>query len=147
MIKKPYSLFFQPAAIMRPGMHPRSELGDSIGDHIALIISSRLDSFRFDPDYGCSIWEQDFVTPGRITKLRDAIERSIEASIAQHEKRLIDIKPKVKIDDQHQRTEINQSEINRIKRRVNITISAKMRYTEEPFMYTENVYFSPMSWD
>ncbi|MEO1417160.1 MAG: GPW/gp25 family protein [Bacteroidota bacterium] len=112
----------------------------SIRQHISLIITTQLGDFRFDPTYGCKIWEVDFVVPSNLNAWKDEIKVSLEQAIRAHEHRIEFIdRFVVKVERGDPKGE------KRIHQRLEIEIEGKVRGSNKVFTYSENLYFSPVS--
>ncbi len=116
-------------------------LEESVRQHIELIITTRLGEFRFDPSYGCQIWDKDFVVISNQKGLEiDDIKRSLEEAIITHEKRieaLYNFNVKV--------VSAESEGVKRIHQRLEINLSSKLKGTNQDFYYSEVLYFSPVS--
>ena len=113
---------------------------ESLRQHISLIITTRLGDFRFDPTYGCKIWEVDFVVPSNLNTWKDEIKESLEEAILTHEKRI------EQIDRFVVRVERGDPNgIRRINQRLEIELSGRVKGTNNPFEYYETLYFNPVS--
>ena len=107
-------------------------LEKSIRQHIAMILVTKLDSYRFDPAYGCRVWEEDFVTPSSPEKWKNDIKDKLEEAIRKHEKRIEQITrfvPTIKKTHLHQAIEIE--------------IEGTLKETNEVFTYFDTLHFSP----
>ncbi|RMG22361.1 MAG: hypothetical protein D6730_16600 [Bacteroidetes bacterium] len=125
---------------------PTVRLETSVKQHILLILMTHFDEYRYDPTYGCSIWEQDFEMLPKVNTWKDELKRSIEDSLQTHEPRLDRIKVTVKIAEQPF-THPEDRKVRRIKKRISIDIQAKLRETDEPFQHQETLFLSPISLD
>ena len=114
---------------------------ESIRQGIGLIITTRMGELRFDEEYGCRIWDKDFVVISNQKGLEiDAIKQSLEEAIRKHEKRIESIEnfnAKVVTED--------TGGVRRIHQRLEIQLSGHLRGTNKQFEYSEVLYFSPVS--
>src|SRR5690349_17410250 len=67
---------------------PACNLGTSIAQNIFLIISSKYNEHRFDPQFGCEIWDKDFETITNPIVWQEEVNRSIINSLNRYEPRL-----------------------------------------------------------
>jgi len=113
-------------------------LKESINQNIILIICSKFDHFRYDPSYGCKIWDTDFEIPSEF-KWTAQIETSIKEALEKYEKRIEKIE---KFDVQ-----LNKDvKVNRRSGQVlNVTIRGTIRHTNDRFEFSETLFFSPYS--
>ncbi len=112
-------------------------LDTSIGQNINLIISTKFQEFRFDPDYGCSVWEVDFVVPSNINLWKEEIKAALEKAILQYDKRIEQIREfsiTVEEDPRHRKRN------NQI---LHIRIQGSVKGTSEEFEYRDTLFFSP----
>lgn len=72
--------------VLRKGYLGRAEVYDSIAQSIGLILSTRLNMFPFDKNYGCDIWEKEFSDVQTINK--SDMRASLRNAISKYEKRL-----------------------------------------------------------
>ena len=71
-------------------------LRESVSQFVGIIIGSRLNSFSYDPDFGCRIWESEYsyFSPGSESDFRTYLRNAI----SKNEKRLKDISVEIKQD-------------------------------------------------
>ncbi|MEM6628747.1 MAG: GPW/gp25 family protein [Bacteroidota bacterium] len=113
---------------------------NSLRQHISLIITTRLGDFRFDPSYGCKIWEVDFVVPSNLNTWKDEIKKSLEEAILTHEKRIEQIERFIV------RVERGDPEgAKRINQQLEIELTVHVKGVKEPIDYYETLYFNPVS--
>src|ERR1700677_3510421 len=67
------------------------DIGESISQHINLIITSRFGEYRFDRSFGSNIWEYDFENITTNDDWSEKISGSLKTIIEQHEPRLKNI--------------------------------------------------------
>ncbi len=72
--------------ILRKGFLDRANLEESIAHSIGLIISTRVGTMKFDPEFGCGIWEREF--SDLHTANKGDIRANIRNSIDKYEGRL-----------------------------------------------------------
>lgn len=72
----------------------------SLQDHVYLIITTQFREARYDPQFGCTIWEEEFNSNNdwNDTRWTDRIQMSIREGIQQHEKRLSRVNVLVHVD-------------------------------------------------
>jgi phage baseplate assembly protein W len=71
---------------LKNGYLKKADIRESISFSIGLILSTRLGSIPFDPDYGCDVWEKEFSDLYTVNK--SDIRASIRNAINKYEKRL-----------------------------------------------------------
>lgn len=138
-----YSLPMAVEKLMFKRELPKCTLQQSIVQHLHLLITTGFGEFPGDELFGCNIWEDDFdiVTSGN--KLKETIRQSLFQSIQEQEKRLSNVRVEVIIKQE----EINNGDIaKRIKKKIDITINAVQRLTNERFTYNDSFFVGPLSY-
>ena len=75
--------------VLRKGFLDRAGLEDSIAHSVGLIISTRIGSIKFAPEFGCGIWDKEFSDLYSANKAD--IRANIRNSIANYEGRLYNV--------------------------------------------------------
>jgi len=121
----------------------RCNIGDSISQHLMVILSTRLGEIPSLPDFGCKVWDYQFELLYRSHDYIIDITKNLELTVKKYEKRLLD--PIVHI-------ELSEVEVNRTfrkypdaKKKMNIKINAIMGDTKEPFFFKTSLFLSPIS--
>ena len=124
---------------IRPLPLARVTLDESVKSHIRLILMTRPGEYRFDPAFGCSIWDRDFeIIPSGGGNWAHEVRNSIEESLKAHERRLSDIRVRLSVED--------ADEVNgRLKKTIEIHIEGKLKLTGEYFRHHERIMLSPIS--
>ena len=118
----------------------RSPLRDSLKQHISLIITTRLGNCRFEPDFGCRIWDVDFVVPSNLNSLKEEIKVSLEDAIKKHEQRIDKILAfKITVD------QVGPTLMGRIQQKLEIDLEFTIKGTNEKVHMKKILYFSPVS--
>ncbi|MFT4670034.1 MAG: hypothetical protein ACI9HJ_001612 [Ulvibacter sp.] len=138
-----YSLPLNVKGLIGSKSHDMCDLNESISHYLHLINTSYFGECTFDESFGCSIWIIDFDNLKSSKKLTGLIQDSLNESIKRHERRLNSVKVTVRMK-QEELTGMESS--NRIKRRVDITIKARVTKTSEAFSYLEYFYIGPLSY-
>lgn len=143
MIKRYYELPLKSSSLFSKKEHATCDIKQSIAHYIHLINTSSFGECGFDETFGCSIWELDFDNLKSANKLRTLIKTSLEDSIKTQEKRLANVVVEAKIK---QEEILSTDASNRIKKRVDIIVKAKVKKTNEDFKYLEYFYIGPLSY-
>lgn len=122
-----------------------SSKGESIAAHVYLIITSKFGESRFDETYGCEIWDFDFVNITNQSNWKTRIVNSVENSIANHEKRLMNVKVNLEIKEED--VPSGSSNVINVKKAVKISVNASLVETNEPFTFTQKMFLSPLSFE
>lgn len=144
MSKRFYKLPIKPDSFFTKKEHDKCDIKQSIAHYIHLINTTHFGECTFDDSFGSSIWELDFDNLKSSNKLKSLIKNSIEDSVKTHEKRLTNVTVEVKIK---QEEILNADAVNRIKKRVDLVIRAKVKQTNEDFKYIEYFYIGPLSYE
>lgn len=130
---------FQDLLRQKRGEDLRTSLGDSIRQHISLILTTRYGDYRFDPSFGCKVWDVDFEVPSNLETWKDEIKLLLNEAIIKHEYRIQEILQfdvsVMQSNDRHKR----------IHQRLDIHLEMKVKGTNEQVTYNETLYFSPYS--
>lgn len=124
---------------------PSVNLGTSIAQNIFLIVSTKYKEHRFDPEYGCEIWERDFETITSPLVWQEEINRSILKCLARYEPRLENVTVDTQIEEQehvHPTTRIRS-----VKKRVTANVRGVIKSTGEAFFCSPKLFISPISLD
>lgn len=114
-------------------------LKKSIIQNISLIITTKLNEFRYDLSYGCKVWEVDFVVPSNINIWKDEIKTSLEEAILQYEHRIEELEEfKITVN-------VNPKNARRNNQILDFEIKGTIKGTSERFHYTDTLFFSPYS--
>ena len=124
---------------------PTCGLGTSIAQNIFLLISARYGEHRFDPEFGCEIWEKDFETITNVGIWQEQVNRSIVKSLRQYERRLEKIDVDVLITETPYRN--SDTGVQSIKKKIVVTVKGIIKSTGEPFTFSPQLYISPISMD
>ncbi|MEL6671117.1 MAG: GPW/gp25 family protein [Bacteroidota bacterium] len=132
-------LWFETGGGIVPKQLAKVGLQASVKSHIRLILMTRPGEYRYDREFGCSIWDRDFeIIPEGKGNWANEVEASIQQSLKAHEKRLSEIKVSLKIS--------KNDEVNgRLKKVIEIHIGGKLNQTGEDFQHTERMMLSPIS--
>lgn len=124
----------------------KCDLKTSIAQKIHLTLITAFGESRFNPEFGCEIWEFDFENIYNLEGWKDKVAKSITKAITENEKRLERIKVLVDV----QSIEFTDRETNTvidIRKRMDISLTGYLLKTNEQFYYNEPIYVSPMSID
>jgi hypothetical protein len=119
----------------------RCSLNESVSGMMHLIIITHFGENKQDATFGNELWEHDFETVENIQAFREKLSGSLQKAIILHEKRLTDVKVGITFD-QVLTTVYNR----RIRQRINISIQATLRKTNESFTHREVFFIGPLSY-
>ena len=71
-------------------------LEESIREFIGLILTTRPGGFRYDPDFGCNIWDQEFkyIKRGRF---KEDVHKAVQEAVERYETRLKSVKAEISV--------------------------------------------------
>ncbi|HYV92790.1 MAG TPA: GPW/gp25 family protein [Chitinophagales bacterium] len=114
----------------------KTDLRNSIHQRIHLVLVTFLGESRYDPDFGCSIWDFDFENISNVNAWKDRVTKSIIDSLGVHEKRIDRIRVSVDIKPEG------------IRKRLEVKVEARIVKTNEQLPpFVEPIYISPISLD
>ncbi|GEQ86171.1 hypothetical protein ULMS_16790 [Patiriisocius marinistellae] len=138
-----YTLPLQANKMLSGGMHDSCTINESIAHYIHLANTSYFGECTFDEDFGSAIWLVDFDNLKSSNRLKAFIVESLEESLNRIEKRLSNIRVEVKVKQEEL---FGMTESNRIKKKIDIHITARVNKTNEAFSYVEYFYLGPLSY-
>ncbi len=75
--------------VLKDGYLSRADQQESLTYSVGLILSTRLGSMRFEPEFGCQIWDMEF--SDLYTANKANIRTSLRNAISEYEKRLYNV--------------------------------------------------------
>ncbi len=118
-------------------------LGVSISQHIELIIFTRFGEHRFDTGFGCKVWELDFELIISAALWEDQMRQSLITAITRQEPRLYEVDVTVQVTDVERLFPFRQ--MVEVKKRVAITVNARLTGTGERYLFNTALFLSPLS--
>jgi phage baseplate assembly protein W len=122
---------------------PRCSLQQSVFHHIHLILTTAFGEMSNDPNYGCSIWENDFDNLTANNKIREQIKQSLLSAVQQYETRIHQVKVDVLIRQEEQITRVAGRQV---KKMLDITVSGFLVATKESIVYNDRFFTGPLSY-
>ena len=120
-----------------------TDAGKSISQHLELIIFTRFGEHRHNVNFGCEIWDLDFELIVSETTWEEKFRQSLLKSITEYERRLYQVEVEIKM------TEVEKSftirNVTEIKKKVDISIRAKINITGEKYFFNTALFLSPLS--
>lgn len=123
--------------------HSSCNIHQSIAQRIHLILVTNFGEFRSDPDFGCAIWEHDFENMPNLNLWKDKMIKNVKEILEKYEKRLANHQVNIEVS-QEEFSHGEQVVIKKIKRRIDITMKANIKKTNEAFQFQETLYISPV---
>jgi hypothetical protein len=138
-----YSLPLAVENVMRKQELTKCSLEQSVMQHLHLLITTAFGEFRGDELFGCNIWDHDFDIVTSAHKLKELIRQSLLQSVQEQEKRLGNVRVEVLLKQE----ELPAREIGRrVKKKIDITITAVLKLTNERFAYKDSFFVGPLSY-
>lgn len=144
MLPKYYTLPLDCQKIISKQNLPFCGIADSIKQHIHLILRTHFNEYRFDPSFGCMVWDKDFETIRSIYKWKAELIEAFTRALNNYEKRLLNIQVVVELEDLKV-VDPRTQKISELRKRITIHISGVMGQTNESFQHIEHIFFSPLS--
>lgn len=139
-----YSLHAPIPNLLYKRTQPRVTTVEAIREHINLLLATRLNEYRYDPQMGCGIWSEDYANITNPTQWKSDAELTITNLILGYEKRLQYARVYVDIDEPADQDA--DGRIIRVRRRITIRVSGSLPETGETMPeQTFIMYFSPVA--
>jgi len=116
---------------------------DSISQHIHLLLTTRPGESRFDPEFGCAVWDLDFELIISEGTWKETFRVSVLDAILKFEKRLED--PRVEVALETVERVFGMRRQPEVRRKAIVVVHATMVETGEPFSFRTELYLSPLS--
>lgn len=110
---------------------------DSLWNHIYLILTTPFKEVRYDPDFGCAIWEYDLIAGSEVNEIRweGEIKDLIEDTIRLYEKRIEAVQIKVKL---------NRDGLRDAHKRLTVQVTGKVRALDrQHFSFQRDIIIAP----
>jgi phage baseplate assembly protein W len=141
MLNEYYKLPLRSGDLFRGKEMPKCSLAESVAQMIHLIATTGFGECKYNPSFGCEIWELDFENVINSQLYREKLRKSIQNTIETHEPRIVNTKVDIQME------QIDYMMFNRkIKSRVRIKITGMLAKTNEPFTYTDQFFIGPLSY-
>jgi len=134
-----YRLPLDLAAIVERQPLPRCSRQESIAQHLYLMLTTYFGESRYEPTFGCQVWEQDFEAMTTM-RWKDSVQQSIEGTIAAFEPRLLRARVHIALSD-FELKNVQQ----RIRKRLDVSVQATLHHTNEPFTFQASLFVAPLS--
>ena len=118
---------------------------ESIDQNLELIITTCPGEHKYNPDFGCMIWELDFVSMLSQSVWESTFHEHIVKAIARYEPRITNIDIDVDFSDVVRSYPMTGT--NAIKKKVNIIIRANLLSNGEKCGFQYFLYLGPLSTD
>lgn len=136
-----YRLPLDPERLMDRQRLARCSMQESIAQHLYLMLTTYFGESRYEPAFGCQVWEQDFEAMTTM-RWKDSVQHSIEQAIRDYEPRLERARAQVAVLD-FELKNVSQ----RIRKRLDVSVAAILHHTNEPFVFQASLFVAPLSVD
>jgi phage baseplate assembly protein W len=116
---------------------------ESIDQNLELIITTCPGEHKYDPNFGCRIWDLDFERVVSVQKWEGEFVQYIIEAIKKYEPRVCDVEPQAKFFDIKNRHEFSGAVS--IRKRVDIQIDATVVNTKKKCCFYYSLYLGPLS--
>jgi len=125
---------------------PKISLEESVRRHVFLMLISRFGSNRCFPEYGSELWEHDFENLKTLDNKKPQLEHAIKTMMAQHEKRLGDVRISIQIKEEPFQDPLKTT--RKITKKIEVKIKGILLETNKVFdPPTYVIFFSPVALD
>jgi phage baseplate assembly protein W len=138
-----YSLPLSLDSVLRKQDLSRCSLKESVYHHMHLILTTAFGEMTNDPNYGCSIWENDFDNLTSNNKIREQIKQSLISAVNKYEPRVQNVKVEILIRQEEQQTQLTGRHVKKL---LDIKIAALLTATREPIQYNDRFFTGPLSY-
>ena len=123
----------------------KCDIGESISQNLQLIIVSHNGEHRYNPTFGCEIWDMDFDLIMSLRLWEEKLRLSLQNAISENERRIENADIDVKITEVEKK--FNGNEFVSIKRRVDVYVKAIIVETGETYRFHTDLFLSPVSYN
>lgn len=116
---------------------------ESIDQNVELLLTTFPGEHRFDPNFGCRIWEMDFENVASLELWEERFKQYVYESIISYEARLADVSIRIHLRDIVKEERLSYSVT--VRKRADIYVSAKITSTDEPLNLVYTLYLGPLS--
>ena len=118
---------------------------ESIDHNLELIITTCPGEHKYDPEYGCKIWDLDFERVVSKSRWEAQFVQNIEDAIKKYEPRVCDVSPSVSFVDT--RRDYEFTGVTSVRKRADIKIDATIVSTGIRCCFFYSLYLGPLSSD
>ena len=123
---------------------PLCDLRQSIAHHLHLLLTTAFGELQSNEQFGTSIWEADFENVNSKGTQKETILQTINAAIAGFEKRIHQVRVDLSVHQEEMRPLRDE---RKMKRRMDVKVTAVVKATNEPIVYNDSFFISPLSYN
>jgi phage baseplate assembly protein W len=120
-----------------------ADTGDSIAQYIQLLLFTRPGENRFDPQFGCAIWDLDFELVVNEGSWKESFRLAVAESILRYEKRIEHVRVEINIETVERQIGIKKRP--ELRRKAVVHIRSRLVETGEYFTFRTELFLSPLS--
>lgn len=114
-------------------LHAKSEVEASLKQFVELIVLTTPGEFRFDTQFGCTIWEREYNLMSNGERWKKEFKNSVEIALKTYEHRLENIKVNI----------LNISETSQLNKKIALLIEGIIRQTGKTFTHSFAIIMCP----
>ena len=126
---------------------PQCSVSESISFYVHLLLLTAHGEFEFDQNFGCEVWEAEFEHQQTTRVWVEQLGCNIQEVLEKYETRLTDIHVQAKVSQMEFELKEEFKVSKRLKKKLNLVVSAKLRATNEKFELQDNILLSPFATD
>lgn len=123
--------------------HTTCSLKQSVAQNLHLIITTAFGELVSDFNFGTSIWDTDFSNANFNSQQKEQILESLKRAIHTYERRVENVKIGIGIEQD----ELQNNKASRMKKKMSIRVNAVLKLTNEPIVYNDSFFISPLSYN
>jgi phage baseplate assembly protein W len=121
----------------------RCSESESIDRNLELLLTTCPGEHKYDPGFGCSIWDLDFESVVSIQKWENTFVQYITDAVKKYEPRIREVSPRVSFIDVRNRHELSGAVS--IRKRADIRIDAIIVSSGKKCCFYYSLYLGPLS--
>lgn len=119
------------------------QAGESVAQHIQLLLTTRLGENRFDPSYGCAIWDLDFELIISEGTWKEQFRIAVLDAVLNYERRIEQVHAEVNLEVVERTYGMRRQP--EVRRKAVVFIKGKLVETGEQFSFKTELFLSPLS--
>ena len=124
--------------------NPLLKTGDALRQHIHLLLRTHYHECRYDPAYGCYVWDKDYDNIQSINRWKDELEGLVRQTLTDYEKRISSVAVSVSVEELPT-VDPKTQQVNRYSKRITIALEGTVLKTNQRIAHREYMFFSPLS--
>jgi phage baseplate assembly protein W len=124
----------------------RCDLQASIAQNIHLLLVTSVGESRYNSNLGNLVWESDFENIYNLNAWTDRMAKAIALTLKGNEPRLTNVTIQLEIT-QEETSNNRGGATTAIRKRLDMRVAGNLQKTNEPFVFSEPIYLSPISFD